>query len=298
MVHQAEKVKITEVGSRGVAFSFYEDFLGDTTFSYLINAEKRVYLFDTFCGPDSMEHIKDYLREKKINEKPLVIVITHNHWDHFWGNCAFPEHLIISHTLCRQGMQETAQADLERMKKWQQGEVEIVLPNLVFKNKIAFPEEGIDIFHAPGHTPDQISAYDTVDKVLIVGDNLESPIPYITETNISPYIETLNQYKATDWNHLILGHGEIQRSPELLHSNLDYIQNFMDLTTPWNDFEERMRKIHIANLTSVCKKFIEEEKPNQAKQMLAEVLKVGASLNGDFYSQKIEETKKMLEKIS
>ena len=117
MVHQAEKVKITEVGSRGVAFSFYEDFLGDTTYSYLINAEKHVFLFDTFCGPDSMEYIKEYLREKKIGEKPLIIVITHNHWDHYWGNCAFPEHLIISHTLCRQGMQETAQEDLERMKE-------------------------------------------------------------------------------------------------------------------------------------------------------------------------------------
>ncbi len=298
MVHQAEKVKITEVGSRGVAFSFYEDFLGDTTYSYLINAEKHVFLFDTFCGPDSMEYIKEYLREKKIGEKPLIIVITHNHWDHYWGNCAFPEHLIISHTLCRQGMQETAQEDLERMKEWQQGEVEIVLPNLVFDERINFPEDGIDIFHAPGHTPDHLSAYDSIDKVLIVGDNLESPMPYITETITTPYVDTLNQYKAIDWNHLILGHGEIQTSPELLHSNLDYIQNFMDLTTPWENFNEERKKIHFVNLACVGKKLSEEDKPIQAKQMLTEVLKVGKELSGEYYTKKMEEIIVMLEKIS
>ncbi len=298
MVHQAEKVKFTEVGSRGVAFSFYEDFLGDTTFSYLINAEKRVFLFDTFCGPDSMEYIKEYLREKKINEKPLTIIITHNHWDHYWGNCAFPEHLIISHTLCRQGMQENAQEDLERMKNWQQGEVEILLPNLVFDEKISFTEDEIDIFYAPGHTPDHLSAYDSIDKVLIIGDNLEFPIPYITETVTTPYIDTLNQYKETDWTHLILGHGEIQTSPQLLNSNLEYIQNFISLTTPWQDFEERKKKIHFVNLACVGKKLLDEDKPIQAKQMLTEVLKVGKVLSGEYYTKKMEETVAMLEKLS
>ena len=297
-MHQEEKVKIIKIGSRGVAFSFYEDFMGDTTFSYLINAEKHVFLFDTFCGPDSMEHIQKYMKETKMDSKPLIIIITHNHWDHFWGNCAFPKNLIISHSLCRKGMEETAQADLERMKKWAQGKVEIILPNLVFDENIAFPEEGIDIFHAPGHTPDHLSAYDKIDKVLVVGDNIEFPTPYINDPDTNSYIKTLNKYKDTDWNHLILGHGEIQITRELLQSNLRYAQNFMGLKNSWKDFDEEKKKNHFINLTCVGKKLYEENKPLQAKAMLNEGLKIGTELSGEFFTEKMKETKTMLEKLN
>ena len=298
MVHQEEKVKIIEVGSRGVAFSFYEDFLGDTTFSYLIKGINHLFLFDTFCGPDSMVFIKKYLQEQKLEQIPLIIVITHKHWDHFWGNCAFPESLIISHTLCRSGMVKTAQKDLERMQKWAQGEVKIVLPTLVFEEKISFPAEGIEIFHAPGHTLDQLSVYDNVDKVLILGDNLEAPMPYINESDTRHYIKTLKNYTKIEWNHLIPGHGEIQTSSELLNSNLEYVQNFMDLSTPWGDYKESEKEIHFINLCTVGKILFEEKKPFQARSLLEEALKIGKDLKGDYIEQMLDESTKLLEKIS
>ncbi|UYP46686.1 hypothetical protein NEF87_002971 [Candidatus Lokiarchaeum ossiferum] len=298
MVHQEEKVKIIEVGSRGVAFSFYEDFMGDTTFSYLIKGNNHLFLFDTFCGPDSMSFIKKYIQEQKLEQFPLIIVITHGHWDHFWGNCAFPESEIISHTICRSGMEQSAQADLERMQEKAQGEVTIMLPTLVFEEKISFPAEGIEIFHAPGHTPDQLSVYDNIDKVLIIGDNIEDPMPYINETDTSQYIKTLKNYKKIEWKQLIPGHGEIQTSSKLLNANLDYIQKFMDLKTHWDDFKENEKKMHFINLCTVGKKLFEEHKPFQARSMLVEALKIGKDLEGDYIKQKNEEAAKLLEKLS
>ena len=55
----------------------------------LIVGSERAMVIDTGCGPRQAREILDAVREK--THLPLVVVNTHAHYDHFFGNAVFAE---------------------------------------------------------------------------------------------------------------------------------------------------------------------------------------------------------------
>ncbi|HCN20868.1 MAG TPA: MBL fold metallo-hydrolase, partial [Arthrobacter bacterium] len=53
----------------------------------LIVGSERAMVVDTGCGPRQGREILDAVREK--TSLPLVVVNTHAHYDHFFGNAVF-----------------------------------------------------------------------------------------------------------------------------------------------------------------------------------------------------------------
>lgn len=101
------------------------------------------------------------------------MVNTHFHWDHVWGNCAFAAE-VIGHEQCRTLLEENWEAQLDKQKKFLRGRVERRLPTITFEQRLCFPEERIELFYSLGHTRDSISLYDQEERILYVGDNLDS----------------------------------------------------------------------------------------------------------------------------
>ena len=195
-------MEITHVGTRGVVFTF--DDLSSPNYKcptnvYAINTGTSFIICDTFLGPASMKEVKAYL-EEKYGEKEYIIFNSHSHWDHHWGNSAFPNSKIIAHELCMEDMRKNAEDELERNAKYKRGKITITYPNLLFKNSLDFDEEKISLFHSPGHTPDSCSCYDFEDKILFAADNLEEPIPYINSNleELATYIATLKKYQSME----------------------------------------------------------------------------------------------------
>jgi glyoxylase-like metal-dependent hydrolase (beta-lactamase superfamily II) len=239
-------MKIREIGKRGTLFTF-DDLNGFETNCYLINCEKYIFVVDTFLGPQSMEGIKDYI-ESKLQSKPVIVFNSHFHFDHIWGNCAFKGSIIISHDGCRKLMEEYSNGELEEYGKYKKGEVNIVYPNLTFTDKLIFEEEGIEFFHTPGHSDDSASFIDRVDRVLFVGDNIESPIPYLCTEDLDRYIATLESYCKTDVEFIVCGHCDGNRA--LVERNLDYVKKFKDRNV--REFEEgECSEIHRVNLQTL-----------------------------------------------
>jgi cyclase len=87
-------MEIKKVGRRGTLFTFYD--LGIPTNVYVINAKQYVYILDTYLGPDIMKMINQYIKEQYGN-KQVIVVNSHSHWDHVWGNSFFSPTIIISH---------------------------------------------------------------------------------------------------------------------------------------------------------------------------------------------------------
>ena len=79
--------KVIKIGTRGMLFIFRE-LEGMEANVYVINGPKHVFVIDTFLGPKSMDAVKK-LMGRALRKKPVVIVNSHYHWDHIWGNCAF-----------------------------------------------------------------------------------------------------------------------------------------------------------------------------------------------------------------
>ncbi len=199
--------KTEKIGSRSTVFTYA---LPEWDLNlHIIKAENRNYVIDTGLGSDSMGIVKESLTD---SEKPIVVINTHHHWDHIWGNCCFKESLIISHRLCRELAKEHWREMLSENMEYIAGDVEMCLPNLVFEGEMYFPDDKIRIFHSPGHTLDSISVFDETDGVLNAGDNIgdtmEEILPHL-ETDAVTFLKTIEAYKKLDVRECISGHNKV-----------------------------------------------------------------------------------------
>lgn len=221
--------KIQRLGERGIVVTFDElvatDYQTDTNI-YLIDTEQTLFVCDTYLGPEAMEPL---IREfNPTGEKRVVVINSHYHWDHIWGNCFFRDEWIIAHPLCRERIQQGGELDLERLAGYQMGQVELCLPNLTVAEELVFVEEGVVIFYSPGHSEDSISVYDQVDQILFAGDNVERPLPsYMEWKNLTAYQETLRRYLELDLQWIVPGHRQVLK-PEEIEKNLVYLQDILD----------------------------------------------------------------------
>jgi len=206
-------VNIERVKNRSWLFTFDSDPRWNLNV-HLITGEQRDYVIDTGLGSLSMEPVKPYLQ----TGKPVVVINTHYHWDHVWGNAVFEGSLIVSHSLCYQRLNERWDQMLERHHTHVFGEVEKSLPNLVFDDAIYFPDDGIRLFFTPGHSADSISVYDERDGVLNAGDNIgddpENIVPEL-ECDKTVYADMLTKLKNTGADTVVSGHNIVQRSDVL-----------------------------------------------------------------------------------
>ena len=175
---------------------------------HLILGRRNNFLIDTGLGSACIKPILPFLRQ---NPKPLIVVNTHFHYDHLWGNCLFKSSTIVSSPLCRQLAELHWGTALQDFYTKPYGTVEKCLPNLVFEGELLFPEDNIRIFHSPGHTADGISLLDEEDGILNAGDNvgdtMEQPVPFLE--NPAAYLATLETYQSLPFDCCVSGHNGI-----------------------------------------------------------------------------------------
>lgn len=212
---------------------------------FLIEKPSRFFIIDTFCGSDSMKPILQVIKNSAVT-KEVIVINTHFHWDHVWGNCSFKGSHIISHRLCRKLLDELWDEQLEENKKYMLGKVEKLLPDITFNEKVMFEEDGIEIFYSPGHTADSISVFDHEEKILYAGDNLEKPLIYFEGDNIQRYIETIENYLKYDFKKVVAGHTE-NLTKEDMYKTIQYL-NDLSKRKEMNFSSEYEKNIHRQNL--------------------------------------------------
>jgi len=218
--------EVSKVGNRGVIFTFE-----DNISVYLICADNYWFLCDTHLGPLSMECIKQYIAAQA-NNKEIIMFNSHSDWDHIWGNCAFPDRIIIGHEMCRKRMREIGRFDLARLTQYHNGSINLVLPNVTFSERILFEENEVEFIYAPGHTIDSAVCFDRKDSVLFVGDLVEYPIPYLDFDDLKTYIKTLDFIKSFPARVKVSSHSGIIDN-NLIDSNIAYIKDIL-LDNPVN----------------------------------------------------------------
>ncbi|MEO3944314.1 MBL fold metallo-hydrolase [Gorillibacterium sp. CAU 1737] len=199
-------MKITKIQNRNVVFTFHTDFDQNV---HLIKGTTYNFIIDTGLGQACMEPVLDYLGT---DSKPIIVVNTHHHWDHIWGNGSFRNPILVSHRLCRELIQEKWDEMLGKYGQYSMGKVVQVLPTLVFENELYFPEDRVRLFYTPGHTIDSISVWDEEEHVLNVGDNIgdsaDAIVPSIY-TSKEIYKDTILKYRDVEANTWVSGHNGI-----------------------------------------------------------------------------------------
>ncbi len=241
-------MNIERITDRNITVIFEEPF---RTATHLILGDNRVYVCDTFLGPDSMTVVSKIIEQEGMNKKPVVIFNSHADWDHIWGNCHFKKAVTVGHLYTRERILSEGEAELRRWSDYMQGTVTLRSPNLLFTTKVRFADDNVEFFHTPGHTHDSSSCIDHEEKVLFVGDNVESDIPYVNNPEFEVYISTLKDYLRRDWIALVSGHDPVQYDNNLVKSNIRYLQQFKDWAVNLDDIDEGALSVHITSLTSL-----------------------------------------------
>ncbi|MGI6486506.1 MAG: MBL fold metallo-hydrolase [Thermoanaerobacterales bacterium] len=201
-------MKLQKIKNRGFLFTFYNSPDWDLNI-HLIIGKKHNFIIDTGLGSKSIEPVMEYINN---DLKPIIVINTHHHWDHIWGNGVFKNCTIISHRLCREIIEGKWVSMLQDNRHYCYGNVEKHLPNLLFEEELYFPDDEIRIVYTPGHTIDCISVMDERENVINVGDNIgdtvEQIIPEI-DCNKEIYINTLMNYSKINFDTCISGHNVV-----------------------------------------------------------------------------------------
>lgn len=253
-------MKTLKIGARGILFTFEDPY---ETNVFVICSENYSFICDTFLGSEAMDKVTLHLKENGSSSKPIIVFNSHADYDHYWGNGSFKKSLIIGHELCRRRIEEESEKDLKEFSEHKRGEVEITPPNIVFKEKIEFVEEGVEFYHTPGHTPDSSSCFDRIDKTLFVSDNI-GLLPYIHNLKIPTYAATLSKYLTRDARTVVTGHDGISTGTSLIKGNLEYLKEFRKLSNGFLEYSKKEKIIHFFNLASIGERLKEKSKLKEA----------------------------------
>lgn len=212
-------MKLEMISERNALFSF--DYPEWNLNLHLIMGKKRDFLIDTGMGYENILPILAFRKERK-RENELIIVNTHYHFDHIWGNYLFKAHTIIGHELCPKLIDMDWDKARHQYAKFWSDEVEKVPPNLLISGEIYYPEDGVRIFPGAGHSADGLSVFDEIDGVLNVGDNIGDTMDELLpefECSLVHYIASIKHYLSLDFKKLVSGHNTLC-SKEVLYDIL------------------------------------------------------------------------------
>lgn len=187
----------------------------------LILGTERAMVIDTGGGPRQGREILNAVRER--TRLPLVVVNTHAHYDHFFGNAVFVEDgasEFWAHENCAEeisengGAQRQAVAELEpEMAAGEGAHVELVVPNAVVRDQPVLVDLGgqtATLFYlGRGHTDGDLLVGTTT--TLYVGDLVEQGAhPSFEDSYPEEWAAVLRHLSALRrrYEFLIPGHGE------------------------------------------------------------------------------------------
>ena len=262
-------MRTTRIGTRGVAVSYDDPYYTNV---YVIFGNDHVFVLDTFLGNESMNIVHQLIDDEGCSKMPVVVFNSHADYDHYWGNGAFKDAQIIGHEDCKARILSEGKSSLVKYVDHQRGEIELVPPTHTFREALRFESDEVRFFHTPGHTLDSSSCIDEQDRVLFVGDNVESPIPYLNHINFDQYILSLELYLNLDWKYLVAGHDPLLEKPDLVKRNIDYLQRFRDWSLNIDSFSVAELHRHVEhNLKTIKDELMDSEHKQALKKHLEEL---------------------------
>lgn len=226
---------------------------------YVIIGNERVYVLDTSLGSDPMLLMKQHLNEEGLGNRSIVVFNSHGDYDHYWGNAVFDNAMILGHVYTRIRILEEGKEALRKYIEHKRGDVAIRAPSVVFMKRLEFPEDGVTFFHTPGHTIDSSSCYNEEDKTLFVGDNVESPLPYVYNTNLHQYVKTLESYREFEWDVMIASHDPPLHEDSLLEKNMEYLNSLRNWEVDLPTLSQEELYLHAHNIKYLKENMSESE---------------------------------------
>ncbi|NQE86804.1 MBL fold metallo-hydrolase [Nocardia terpenica] len=162
-----------------------------------------------------------------------LVVNTHSHGDHVFGNCVFaPPATIVAHELTGP---EIAAADLGLRTLWpdvEWGELSLRLPTVTFGRSLTLllGDRVVELYHVgPAHTTNDVVVWIPDVRVLFTGDVvLPGCTPFCLMGSVRGSLAALDRLRNFGAETVIGGHGRIS-GPEVFDETERYLRRVLDL---------------------------------------------------------------------
>ena len=250
--------------------------------AFLVEGEEKAALIDTGCG---IGDIAGIVRE--LTDKPLVIIITHGHFDHDGGVKQFPGVPVYLHRADGDLMHQTVvmlkkmmnSDDTNMMRKFYiTSRAPIRCPELDVNELLKLipgepqdpiydyiPMDGgmefdlggrvLKVIHTPGHSAGEVSVLDETSRTLFSGDTANVGIILMRQPNNgTALIEECNRTMGKLWemesayDRLGVGHDEITISKQIVKDYYDLTTGLLDGSIVGAYEETGFRKGDVARL--------------------------------------------------
>lgn len=170
--------------------------------------------------------------------EPKYLINAEHHFDHIVGNFFFsPPAIVVSHRGTRERFAD-ALGSPEEAREWIRREdpdgmqlpedYRGVPPSLTYSDEmdICLGDRVVQLFHMPGHTPNQTVAFVPQEGVMMAGGNLSCRImPAMWGSVNLEWLKALDRMEALKPEFIIPVHGEV--------CGLEYLREFGDLIREW-----------------------------------------------------------------
>lgn len=195
----------------------------------VVVGQEMAVVIDTLPFPEETIEIRNFI-EQNLQVPVRYVINTHYHADHSWGNYLFPDAKIISHTLCRNILEEKGRPALKKAQEKNQvfRSARIELPQITFEEGemvIKIGKKNLRLLPLPGHTADSIGVLVEEDRVLFTGDTVMA-IPYIVDGDLDESIASMKQITKMGLENVVQGHGDIILRGEIdlmMKENIEYL---------------------------------------------------------------------------
>ncbi|MFJ1597407.1 MBL fold metallo-hydrolase [Streptomyces sp. NPDC088261] len=179
----------------------------------LVVSGGRAVLIDTAATQARARHLRAQT-ERVVPGGPDIVVNTHFHGDHVFGNTEFvPRATVVSHELTRSDMAEAGLGMRGLWPKVDWGDVRLTLPDVTFSDSLTLRCGELTVVLmrvGPAHTPSDVVAWVPERRVLFTGDVAWSGVtPYVLMGSISGSLLALDRLRALDPEVVVCGHGPV-----------------------------------------------------------------------------------------
>ncbi|NDZ79374.1 MBL fold metallo-hydrolase [Streptomyces sp. SID10853] len=157
---------------------------------------------------------------------PRIVVNTHSHGDHTFGNCVFPEAVVVGHSGTRT---EIKQAGLHLTGLWPDvcwGDITVTPPTLTYEDRLTLHvgPVRVELMSAgAAHTINDTVVWLPDQRVLFTGDVVMSGVtPFFPMGSLSGCVAAVRTLRSLDPAVVVSGHGPVA-GPEILNETEKYL---------------------------------------------------------------------------
>ncbi|TVT60081.1 MBL fold metallo-hydrolase [Amycolatopsis rhizosphaerae] len=188
----------------------------------LVVGEDRCLVIDT--GGDELQGGRFAAAVRELTPLPWLVVLTHAHFDHYFGTRAFLPCPVWAHERCRTALLRDAEEDrrawARRFREEHKPELaegllqaELVLPTELLTEEAELDLGGrrVRLIHpGPGHTDHDVAVWVPDAEVLFAGDLVEQGAPPSAgpDADLAAWPRALGELLALSPRVIVPGHGE------------------------------------------------------------------------------------------